>query len=87
MEFEDQTEFFDAAFRPQRKKTINEGKYCNLYNLLAKLIADFRAENPESRHKFISDNGRFIYHVAIIDYLQAFDLEKKLENFIKVWLY
>lgn len=59
MEFEEHTEFFDAAFRPQRKKTINE----------AKLIADFQAANPESRHKFISENGRFIYHVAIIDYL------------------
>lgn len=69
MEFEEHTEFFDAAFRPQRKKTINEGKYRNLYKSLAKLIADFQTANPESRHKFISHNGRFIYHVAIIDYL------------------
>lgn len=57
-----------------------------LSNVLVKLLSDFREKNPDSRHKFISDNGRFIYHVAIIDYLQAFDTEKKLENFLKVWL-
>ena len=32
-------------------------------------------------------DGRYIYHLAIIDYLQEFDLSKKAENFIKIWLY
>lgn len=27
LEFEEQEDFFDCAFRPQRKKTVNEGKY------------------------------------------------------------
>ena len=40
-----------------------------------------------NRHKYISENGRFIYHIAIIDYLQEYNLEKKAENFIKVNFY
>lgn len=40
-----------------------------------------------NRHKYISENGRFIYHIAIIDYLQEYNLEKKAENFIKVHFY
>lgn len=47
----------------------------------------FESKNIGARHKFISENGRFIYHIAIIDYLQAFDLEKKAENWIKVNIY
>lgn len=35
----------------------------------------------------MSANGRYIYHLAIIDYLQAYNFEKKAENFVKVWLY
>jgi hypothetical protein len=27
LEFEEHADFFDMAFRPQRKKTVNEGKY------------------------------------------------------------
>ena len=50
------------------------------------LIQDFDNENKNSRHKFISENGKYIYHVAIIDYLQAYDFEKKAENFAKVWI-
>ncbi len=51
------------------------------------LIKDFESENSHARHKFISENGKYIYHVAIIDYLQAYDIEKKAENFLKIWLY
>lgn len=40
------------------------------------LIKDFDQENKGSRHKFISENGKYIYHVALIDYLQAYNLEK-----------
>lgn len=36
---------------------------------VVKLVEEFKAENKDSRHKFISENGRFIYHIAIIDYL------------------
>jgi 23S rRNA U2552 (ribose-2'-O)-methylase RlmE/FtsJ len=34
-------------------------------------------------YKFLSKGGRYIYHVSIIDYLQDFNLDKKLENAIK----
>ncbi len=40
------------------------------------MIKDFDQENKGSRHKFISENGKYIYHVALIDYLQAYNLEK-----------
>ena len=33
------------------------------------------------KHSFVS--GRFIYHVAIIDYLQEWNLNKKAERFVK----
>lgn len=51
------------------------------------IVKNFDEQRLGNRHKYISVNGQFIYHVAIIDYLQEFNLEKKAENFIKVWLY
>ena len=38
----------------------------------------------KTRHTFLSSSGRYIYHLAIIDYLQDFNIEKKLENKLKV---
>lgn len=43
-------------------------------------------ETEQSRHKFLSEDGKFIYHVGIIDYLQDFNIEKKLENFFKQYV-
>lgn len=51
------------------------------------MVAEFDNLHLGSRHRYISKNGRFIYHIALIDYLQAFDIEKKAENLIKVWVY
>jgi hypothetical protein len=51
------------------------------------LAKQFDEQRLGNRHKYISQNGRFIYHIAIIDYLQEYNLEKKGENWIKVWLY
>lgn len=31
----------------------------------------------------MSENCRFIYHIGIIDYLQDYHFEKKMENFLK----
>ena len=42
-----------------------------------------KARFEGSRHKFLSTCGRFIYHIGIIDYLQDFNFDKKLENFLK----
>jgi hypothetical protein len=36
-----------------------------------------------SRHRFLSYSGEYIYHIAIIDYLQEYNLDKKGENFAK----
>ena len=37
----------------------------------------------EMRHKFRSTDGKYFYHLGIIDYLQEFNLEKRGENFLK----
>jgi len=39
-----------------------------------------------NRHKYLSRTGRFIYHMSIIDYLQDFNIDKKLENKLKVFI-
>ena len=51
------------------------------------LIVKFKAENGNNQHRYISTDGRYIYNIAIIDYLQAYDIEKQGEHLIKVWLY
>lgn len=40
-------------------------------------------QSEESPYKYYSECGKFIYHLAIIDYLQAFNSEKYMENFFK----
>jgi len=40
--------------------------------------------HAEARHKFTSACGRYIYHVAIIDYLTEFNIQKRLESFFKI---
>ena len=37
-------------------------------------------ENRASRYCFLSQDGKFIYHVGIIDYLQDFNFDKMVEN-------
>ena len=36
-----------------------------------------------TRNSFISEDGRYIYHIGIIDYLQSYNMNKKGENFLK----
>ena len=40
------------------------------------LVERFNQFGKPSRHRYISADGRYIYNLAIIDYLQAYDLEK-----------
>jgi len=47
---------------------------------------EIESEFQGSRHKFLSKSGRYIYHIGIIDYLQEFNFDKKLENRLKVFL-
>ena len=37
----------------------------------------------KNRHTFLSKSGKYIYHLAIIDYLQDFNMDKRLENALK----
>jgi len=46
-----------------------------LYRQLARDVED--GGNP---HAFVSENGKYIYHIGIIDYLQEFNWEKWIEN-------
>ena len=50
-------------------------------------VQRFKEFNLGNRHRYISACGQYIYNLAIIDYLQAYDFEKWGENFIKVWFY
>lgn len=38
------------------------------------------------RHCFLSEDGKYIYHLAIIDYLQDFNKNKQMENMYKSML-
>ena len=46
-------------------------------------LDEIRRNFEGSRHKFLSVCGRYIYHIGIIDYLQDFNLDKKMENLLK----
>ena len=43
---------------------------------IEELIKKFKDENAGNQHRYISTCGRYIYNLAIIDYLQAYDFEK-----------
>ena len=40
----------------------------------------------ENRHRFYSTCGTYVYHIAIIDYLTEFSIQKRLESFYKTTL-
>lgn len=46
-------------------------------------MAEMKVRFTGNRHKFLSQCGRYIYHIGIIDYLQDYNVDKKLENFLK----
>ena len=41
-------------------------------------------KKAEERHKYHSKDGRYTYHIAIIDYLVNYHAGKKSENWFKV---
>ena len=67
----------------QIKKDVELFKQFNLmdYSLLlaieivkkGSVVNEMRFDKIESRHSFVSSCGGYIYHVAIIDYLQTFN--------------
>ena len=54
---------------------------------IEQLIFKFNEENQGNQHRYISSCGRYIYNLAIIDYLQSYDFEKWGEHQLKVWIY
>ena len=71
---------------PQVKVKAEKSKLNSLSNFVDKLVEEFNMLGLGNRHKYISSNGRYFYHIAIIDYLQAYNLEKRLENAYKVYI-
>jgi hypothetical protein len=49
-------------------------------------IDDSASVASNSRHKYYSSCGQYIYHLAIIDYLQSFNFEKWSESRFKIWI-
>jgi hypothetical protein len=39
-----------------------------------------------SRHRYYSSCGNYIYHVSLIDYLQAFNFDKWTESKFKIYI-
>lgn len=47
---------------------------------------DPHANFKNDRHAYLSSNLQYIYHISIIDYLQYYNFDKKMENFVKtIW--
>jgi hypothetical protein len=38
-----------------------------------------------TRHEFFSEDGHELYHVSVIDYLQEWNRQKKMERWLKSW--
>ena len=49
------------------------------------IVSDY-APTFTDRHRFKSSCGNFVYHIAMIDYLQTFNLEKWTESKFKIWI-
>lgn len=65
------------------EETHQRGKtYWRLIYLYCIALKNF----DKTRHTFLSHSGRYIYHIAIIDYLQDYNIEKKLENRLKMFI-
>lgn len=55
-------------------------------NLLPMGRINPREMYENQRHMFLSSDYKFVYHIAIIDYLQDYNYDKKLENLVKTLL-
>lgn len=65
---------------------LNKAQSANAVNPSADSYTQAMLGFKGSRHKFLSSNGAFIYHIAIIDYLQDYNWDKWGENLFKtVW--
>jgi hypothetical protein len=65
----------ETTFVQQATKRTLKDKNRQLYD---KLLGD-----RQTRHSYMSEDGRYIYHLGIIDYLQDFNFDKWGENKLK----
>lgn len=49
-------------------------------------VASLNTKGVKLGTSFKSQNGKYIFHISIIDYLQLYDLNKKLERFYKIFV-
>lgn len=77
----------DYLLKDQRRASESSAGSAFTTSQASDLIKKFNEENRGNNHRFISTCGRYIYNLAIIDYLQGYDLEKWGEHNIKVWIY
>jgi hypothetical protein len=57
------------------------------YMLDISAVVAGRVEGIKLGHTIPSQDGKFIYHVSIIDYLQRYNLKKKFERCLKITFY
>ena len=69
----------DQAVSRHRSDHSSSGRH----NEMGRLSAKF-ASAAKNRYELESDDGKFKYHVALIDYLQEWNLNKKLERLAKI---
>jgi hypothetical protein len=71
--------FLDQAASRHQSDNSSSGRH----NEMGRLSAKF-ASVSKNRYELESDDGKFKYHVALIDYLQEWNLNKKLERLAKI---
>jgi len=79
----DDHSFFDGnnqLITPKSRATISSRKSLNTY-----LKSKGLGESKFGRHQFLSADGKYIYHISIIDYLQTWNCNKMSEAFAKTW--
>ena len=63
-----------------RKQTFRKNVNTKSLKSVNKELYDKLFNGRSSRHTFMSEGGKYIYHIGIIDYLQDFNTDKFLEN-------
>jgi tRNA A58 N-methylase Trm61 len=48
-------------------------------------LASKEVQGVKLGHSIRSKNGMYIYHISIIDYLQKYDIFKRLERYYKIF--
>ena len=80
----------ESTFKPRLYSVVNKGRKSggisnNNTGAPVNKLSDKYFNNKDVK-KIESACGNYIYHVSIIDYLQKYDMSKKLERFSKLFL-